>query len=223
VIAHGQQLVRVDVESRAPLSAQTEEQILSWAETQLPSVNACVLSDYAKGVISTDLAREFISLARRANKPVIVDPKGACWEKYEGATVITPNKREAEQAANSTIHTMTDLMHVGRRLLEQLKGTSVLITRGPEGMSLFEPERDPYHVPAQTQRVFDVTGAGDTAVASLSLALAAGGSLRQAVQLANLAAGVVVAKPGTATCNLSELRKCVANTMENANDSRRGN
>jgi rfaE bifunctional protein kinase chain/domain len=205
IVAHSQQVVRVDAEQRAPLRPELEDALLSWIERVLHIADACVLSDYAKGAVSPRLAEDFIRLAREAGKPVIVDPKGTDYAKYRGATVVTPNVREAERALNREINSHADLAEVGRHLLGVLEGSVLLITRGAEGMSLFMDQVNPLHIPAVARNVFDVTGAGDTVIGALALALAAGASLDQAAQLANHAAGIVVGKVGTATVTVEEL------------------
>jgi D-beta-D-heptose 7-phosphate kinase/D-beta-D-heptose 1-phosphate adenosyltransferase len=206
IVAHNQQVVRVDREQRAPLSTTDEDRLLRWVEARLPAVGACILSDYAKGIVSVRLAEELIRLARSADKPIVVDPKGTDYTKYRGATVVKPNIHEAERSAKQEITSEASLAEVGRKLSALLRGTALLITRGPQGMSLFRDGLTPMHVPTVARNVFDVTGAGDTVVSSLAMALAAGSNLKQAIDLANWAASIVVAKVGTATATLDELR-----------------
>jgi D-beta-D-heptose 7-phosphate kinase/D-beta-D-heptose 1-phosphate adenosyltransferase len=205
-MAHNQHMVRLDSESRQPLSTTMENQLLHWAEEHVPEADACLISDYAKGVVTRRLAENFIRLARAAGKPVVVDPKGSEYVKYRGATVLTPNVLEAETAARHEIAHEADLLEAGQRLLDMLQGSAILITRGPEGMSLFRSGGPPIHAPAEARHVFDVTGAGDTAIVTFALSLAAGADLEQAMQLANRAAGIVVGKPGTACVSLDELQ-----------------
>jgi len=206
IVAHNQQIVRVDCEQRLPLPVSLEDNLLHWMEGKLPEVAACILSDYAKGVISTQLAQRFIQAAQRVGKPVIVDPKGVDYSKYQGASIVTPNIHEAEEVAHCKIRTEADLLEVGRRLVQLLGGHALLITRGPAGMSLFRNGLQPLHFPSAACSVFDVTGAGDTVVGTLSLALAAAAPLDMAAYLANQAAGIVVGKVGTVTVTLEELR-----------------
>jgi D-beta-D-heptose 7-phosphate kinase/D-beta-D-heptose 1-phosphate adenosyltransferase len=206
IIAHSQQVVRMDAEQRTPLPAATEDALLRWAERHLRNVDACILSDYAKGVVSTRLAQEFIRRARQAGKPIVVDPKGTDYARYRGATVIKPNIHEVERVLKQEIHDDADLQEAGSRLTALLEGTAVLVTRGARGMSLFRPGVAPVHIATVAQNVFDVTGAGDTVVATLAIALGAGAPFEQAVLLANRAAGIVVGKIGTATVTLDELQ-----------------
>jgi D-beta-D-heptose 7-phosphate kinase/D-beta-D-heptose 1-phosphate adenosyltransferase len=205
IVAHSQQMVRMDCEERAPLSAGLEEELLAKIARQLPDADGVVISDYAKGVVTPSLAKQVIRLARAAGKPTVVDPKGSDYSKYRGATVVKPNAFEAERCVKQEITGEASLREVAARLLEVLGDSAVLITRGAEGMTLFQTGAAPVHVPTVARSVFDVTGAGDTVASTLALGLAAGGSLEQAMLLANLAAGVVVGKVGTATVTFAEL------------------
>jgi D-beta-D-heptose 7-phosphate kinase/D-beta-D-heptose 1-phosphate adenosyltransferase len=205
ILAHNHQVARMDTESRAPLPAPLEDRLLEWANKQIRQVDACVLSDYAKGVISGRFAEQFIKMARLAGKPVIVDPKGKDPSKYRGATVVKPNLHEVEQLIKKEIQCESSLFEAGRLLSARLAGAALLITRGSQGMSLFEPGREPLHIPTAARNVYDVTGAGDTVVSVLAMTLAAGGGLDEAAHLANLAAGIVVGKLGTSAVEASEL------------------
>jgi D-beta-D-heptose 7-phosphate kinase/D-beta-D-heptose 1-phosphate adenosyltransferase len=207
IIAQSQQVVRMDYEEPGPLSAVVEDRLLQWVEDQLPCVDACILSDYAKGVVSPRLAQGLIRMARTMSRPVIVDPKGTNYAKYVGATVVKPNIHEAAQCAKREIHDAASLLEAGRTLAEMLEGSAVLLTQGAQGMTLFESGSPPAHLPSVARNVFDVTGAGDTVASVLALALATGAGLVPAAQLANRAAGIVVGKTGTATTTLDELRK----------------
>jgi len=205
IVAHNQQVVRVDSEQRVPLSKDLEVQLLRWVERNLPEADICVLSDYGKGVVTASLSQTFIELARASGKPVIVDPKGTDYKKYRGATVLTPNREEAKQALNHGSSTDLDLMEIGYRLMDMVECHALLITQGPQGMSLFVNGKQPLHIASAARSVFDVSGAGDTVVSTLAMALAAGASIEQAAFLSNRAAGVVVGKIGTATVSIEEL------------------
>jgi rfaE bifunctional protein kinase chain/domain len=205
VIAHNQQVVRADWEERSPLAPEVESRLLDWVEREAGRADALVLSDYAKGVVSEGLARRVVELAEASGKPVVVDPKGRDYAKYRGATVLTPNVHDAERAANFPVERYDDLIEVGRRLAEVLDGSQLLITRGAEGMSLLSREGI-VDIRAEAQAVYDVTGAGDTVVATLAVALGSGLGMEDAVRLANAAAGIVVSKVGTASVTLDELR-----------------
>jgi rfaE bifunctional protein kinase chain/domain len=208
IVAHSQQVVRVDSEQRHAIEAEQEAALLAWFEAHIANAGACVLSDYSKGVISPRVAAALLHSAQRHNKPVIVDPKGTDYAKYRGATIIKPNIHEAERAAGREIHNADDLQQVAAHLSRLLEGCAILITRGAEGMSLFAHSRTntaPIHIPPLPRDVYDVTGAGDTVVSALALALANGAPLEQAARLANLAAGIVVGKLGTASVTAAEL------------------
>jgi rfaE bifunctional protein kinase chain/domain len=206
VIAHSQQVVRTDHERRTPVAPELEAALLAWVDGALDGVDAVVLSDYAKGVVSPLVAARVIEGARARGKPVIVDPKGIDYAKYRGATVLTPNLHDAERAAHFTVNAHDDVLEVGRRLAEILPESLLLITRGAEGMSLISSS-GVVEVDAATHDVYDVTGAGDTVVATLAVALARQIRVEDAVRLANAAAGIVVSKVGTATVTLDELTR----------------
>jgi D-glycero-beta-D-manno-heptose-7-phosphate kinase len=208
VIAHAQQVVRTDHETRDPLSEQVESALIARVQERLAQADVLVLSDYRKGVVSERLAQAVISAAASSNKAVIVDPKGLDYAKYRGATVITPNALDAGQAANVHIEGEDDLLEAARRLSSRCDGAALLVTRGAHGMTLFA-DRDPVHFPARAQEVYDVTGAGDTVVTALAIGLARGQGLVEAVELANAAAGIVVSKVGTSTVTLEELERAL--------------
>jgi D-beta-D-heptose 7-phosphate kinase/D-beta-D-heptose 1-phosphate adenosyltransferase len=206
IVARGQQIVRVDHELRAPISCRMENELLSWAAKQVANVDACILSDYGKGTVTSRLAADFLAQAHSAGRPMVVDPKGADYSKYRRATVITPNTLEARRAIGREQDDL-DLLHVARELLEIVSGSAVLITRGEEGMSLYRAGAPIVHIPTAARHVFDVTGAGDTVVSALALALAAGAPMEQAAWLANAAAGVVVGKAGTSVVTADDLMR----------------
>jgi D-beta-D-heptose 7-phosphate kinase/D-beta-D-heptose 1-phosphate adenosyltransferase len=206
VVAHSQQVVRVDRERSDGVAPVSEAALLRWVSAHLPGAGGCIISDYAKGVVTASLAQGVIAAARAAGVPVVVDPKGTSYARYRGAAVVTPNLHEAELASGRTARSDAELAEVAAQLSAELDGAALLVTRGAAGMSLFVPGSEPAHVRAAAHQVFDVTGAGDTAITFLALALAAGAPLAAAMRLANRAAGVVVGKVGTATVTLDELR-----------------
>jgi D-beta-D-heptose 7-phosphate kinase/D-beta-D-heptose 1-phosphate adenosyltransferase len=155
------------------------------------------------------LTQFLIRAAQQAGKPVIVDPKGTDYSKYRGATLVTPNVLEAERAANREVNGDDDLGPIAGQLRNVLDDSALLITRGAEGMSLFMNGDAPIHIPTVARQVFDVTGAGDTVIGTLALALAAGARMEMAVRLANIAAGIVVGKVGTAAVTPEELTRAV--------------
>jgi rfaE bifunctional protein kinase chain/domain len=205
VIAHNQQVVRTDSEVRATVAPELEERVLAWVADLIDSADAVVVSDYAKGLVSEHVARRVIELARASAKPVVVDPKGRDYEKYRGATLLTPNLHDAERAANIVVESDEDLNELGRRLARVLPDSLLLITRGPQGMLLISDART-VEFEADARAVYDVTGAGDTVVATLAVALGRGLEIEDAVRLANAAAGIVVGKVGTASVTVAELR-----------------
>ena len=207
IVAHSQQVVRIDHERPGPIGGEVEEELGRWAVGALAAVRGCVVSDYGKGVVTPGFAGRLIDCCRAARVPVVVDPKGTDYSKYRGATLVKPNQLEAGRVLNRDLRTDADVLRAGGDLLALLgPDTAVLVTRGPQGMTLFEPGRPATHIPTQAREVFDVTGAGDTVAGTLALALAAGADLPEACRLASLAAAVVVGKVGTATCSLDELR-----------------
>lgn len=205
IVANSQQVVRVDIENRQPLSKSQQDTLLDWCQHQLEIVDSCILSDYEKGVITPSFSQAFIQQAAAAGKPVVVDPKGIDFSKYRGASIIKPNLQEAEQAIHHKIRTDADVLEAGRKLFSLLGGCAVLLTRGARGMSLFMNENDVIHIPTVARNVFDVTGAGDTVVSVMAMSLACGADLATAARLANHAAGIVVGKVGTAAIRWDEL------------------
>lgn len=210
IIAHHQQVVRFDHEDKRPISAASRQALLRGLAKELSGAQALIVSDYAKGVVSRELMQEVMSLA--AGRPVIVDPKVKNLDCFRGATVITPNHAEAGEALGVELEDGAGLEQAGWELLRRLEAQAVMITRGEAGISLFEKgEKASRHIPAQAREVFDVTGAGDTVIATFTLALAAGMSLFDATRTANLAAGIVVGKLGTSTVSREELREALEN------------
>ncbi len=209
--AHSQQVVRIDHEENRAISFEVEESLLARIAELMPTVRGCVLSDYAKGVVTPRFAQSLVALCRNANVPVVVDPKGVEYAKYAGATLVKPNLLEAGKVLNRDLRDQPAVLRAGADLLEQLSGTeAVLITQGSHGMTLFERHCAAVHVPAKAREVFDVTGAGDTVAATIALALAAGAGLESACRLASAAAAVAVGKAGTATVSPAELSASAA-------------
>ena len=209
VVAGSQHVVRFDRESDAPLSPLVRNRVIRQVREMLPEASVLLISDYAKGVIGSSVVREVLALAARLKKIVAVDPKVQHVPLFRGVTVIAPNHHEAAAAARILIREEADLLRVGRALLRRLQARAVLITRGEHGMSLFESDRSVTHIPTAAREVYDVTGAGDTVMAVLALALAAGAPMRGAAALANYGAGVVVGKRGTATVSPAELTRAL--------------
>jgi D-beta-D-heptose 7-phosphate kinase/D-beta-D-heptose 1-phosphate adenosyltransferase len=202
VLSRHQQLIRLDFEEDFQQVDNTD--MLQKFKAQLPQCDVVVLSDYGKGALSD--IRPFIELGRAAGKDVLIDPKGHDFERYRGATLITPNLSEFE-AVMGVCKDEADLVEKGFKLLEQIELTALLVTRSEKGMTLFQKDQQPIHLAATAREVYDVTGAGDTVISVLAAAKAAGSSLSNATALANSAAALVVAKLGTATVSLAELRR----------------
>ncbi|MGH9949119.1 MAG: D-glycero-beta-D-manno-heptose-7-phosphate kinase [Pyrinomonadaceae bacterium] len=216
IVAHNQHVARVDHESTDHLSTADENRVIKSVRAALGSVKAVVISDYAKGFLTENVLREVIDAAREANIATIVDPKGKRYEKYRGATLLTPNKIEAAEACNLDPNEQDIVRTAGMQLLSENEGSSILITEGENGMTLFCPGEDAFHTQASARDVFDVTGAGDTVVAALSVAIAEGVSLRDAVDLANCAAGIAVEKVGTTIVTKKMISDRTQQLIENA-------
>jgi D-beta-D-heptose 7-phosphate kinase/D-beta-D-heptose 1-phosphate adenosyltransferase len=205
-IAGGQQLLRADYELSRPIAPKIEERILDEIDKKLRDARVLVLSDYGKGVLTDHVIRHAIAAAKHLGIPVIVDPKGPDYGRYRGASVVTPNTKELEEAAGSLGAGDAKVEEAARSVLAKSGIVAMVATRGAEGLSVVRMESDAIHVRAQAQEVFDVSGAGDTVVATLALALATGADLASAARLANLAASIVVGKVGTASVTGDELR-----------------
>lgn len=204
VIAHSQQVVRADRESRAAIDAGTAERLLHIFRRSIEAADAVVVSDYGKGLLTPALLSGALAAARERGLTVCLDPKLRSFVHYQPVTVITPNNQEAAEASGLAIEDEQSLIEAGQNLLASVDCRAVLITRGEEGMTLFTKD-GVTHIPTVAREVYDVTGAGDTVIATLALALASGASLEEAAVLANHAAGVVVAKVGTASVTRDEL------------------
>jgi D-beta-D-heptose 7-phosphate kinase/D-beta-D-heptose 1-phosphate adenosyltransferase len=204
-VADGQQVMRADRESKTALSPEVQRRVLEVFAASLPDAHVIVLSDYAKGVLSDALTREAIGLAKAAGKILIVDPKSKNLARYRGATLLTPNRLELQQATGQDCHTDHEVEAAAQRVLEQEICDWLVVTRGKDGMSVVGAESPAIHLPTAARQVFDVSGAGDTVVAAIALSLAAGAEVVQAAELANIAAGIVVGKRGTATVTTGEV------------------
>lgn len=211
IIAQHQQVVRYDREVIRAIDPASVKEILRLLEERLEKLDAVLISDYGKGVICQTLMDGVRSLTLGAGKILAVDPKVKNIPLFQQVTIITPNHYEAAEAAGRWIQTEEDLLAVGRILLERLQTKSVLITRGEKGMTLFQQHGEVIHIPTMAKEVFDVTGAGDTVISVLIMAMAAGASPKEAAVLSNYAAGIVVGEIGTATLKTAELEDAVRN------------
>ncbi len=212
VIAHSQQVVRFDREKAQDISGEDLKRILQFVRGKIQVADVVIIEDYGKGVVQPVLLREVITLAKRYKKPVIVDPKEKHFSYYTGVTAITPNRKEAYAGFENGLPSRNreySLEEVGWGLLKRLKAEVVLITLGEDGMALFEKNGSLSRIPTAAKEVYDVSGAGDTVIAVLGLALAAGAKMREAAILSNYAAGIVVGKLGTATISPQELMQVI--------------
>ncbi|MCF7873704.1 MAG: D-glycero-beta-D-manno-heptose-7-phosphate kinase [Candidatus Omnitrophica bacterium] len=208
IIAHHQQVVRLDWESIDSFSKKIIENIINKIKNNLDGFDAVIIEDYGKGMINPLLVKELVDLCNKKNKIVTVDPKEDHFQYYQGVTALTPNLSEAQIAAGKKAKNKSQVKNIGKKILKDLKPKSVLLTLGEEGMMLFEKEKVK-HIPTAALEVYDVTGAGDTVISLFTLALASGATSLEAAQLANLAAGSVVGKLGATTINKKELIKII--------------
>jgi rfaE bifunctional protein kinase chain/domain len=206
VIAHQQQVVRFDRETKDGIGRETHRRIFARvAERAAEGLDAIIISDYCKGVVTKELVRDIVRLARKRGIIVSVDPKIAHFGIYSGVSILTPNTREASLGSRIEIEDDASLLRAGKGLVRKLACDAVLITRGEQGMSLFEKSGRVTHIPTVAREVFDVTGAGDTVISTLTLAMAAGAKLVDAALLSNFAAGITVGVVGTATVTPEQL------------------
>ncbi|MBM4141019.1 MAG: D-glycero-beta-D-manno-heptose-7-phosphate kinase [Nitrospira sp.] len=206
VIAHNQQVVRFDKEDRAKIDGKFFRGLLEYIRKVIPDHDAVIISDYKKGIVSSELVREVLKNSRTENIFVSVDPKIGHFHFYKNVSLITPNIHEASVASGIEIKDENSLINAGRALLRKVSCNAALITRGEHGMSLFEKNKVS-HIPTVARNVYDVTGAGDTVIATFTLAYAAGANMEEAAIIANHAAGIVVSELGTAVVTPDQLRK----------------
>ncbi len=207
VVAHSHHVVRIDSEHTDELDQQQSDTVWKDIEGVIGKSDVVVLSDYAKGILSEHLVSKVIAESIARSKPVLVDPKGREYKKYKGATLLTPNRMEASHAAGLDADGAEGLSCIARKLLDEVGLESLIITQGEQGMTLYPKEKEPVFFPALARKVYDVTGAGDTVIATLAVALGAGCDLPAAARLANIAAGLVVEKVGTTAVGLEQLRQ----------------
>jgi len=212
IVAHSQQVVRADRESRADIAGEALARLLEVLARELPKCDGFVISDYGKGVIHPPTLERALGLARARGCAVSVDPKESHIDAYRGVSILTPNQHEAGWVQGRRITDEASLMDVGWGLQKRLDAQALLVTRGPEGMSLFERGGRYTYQPTEAREVFDVTGAGDTVVSVVALALAAGADFPSACRLANHAAGIVIREVGTATCTREQLATALDGT-----------
>jgi len=207
IVAHGQQMVRFDKENRKPIPQSSIDKILEYVTSLRKKIGAIVISDYNKGVVSKELIQGIKKIVEDSNIFICLDPKQNNFSIYKGVDVITPNHYEIQRAVGMDVTSTNDIQRLSKSLLKKYDFPAILVTRGEEGMSLFENGRKIVHTyfSSQAKEVYDVTGAGDTVIGTLALGLAAQANMKEATCLANLAAGLVVEKIGTATVSRKEL------------------
>lgn len=207
VVAESQQVVRIDYETPAKPDPSILKEVWGKLQKAVEDVDAVIVEDYAKGLVEVSLCRQLVAAAEERKIPVFVDPNArSSTQPYYGCTVLTPNTSEAEALSGIRIVDQETLFQAGYRLLEEAHAKIVIVTRGRDGMAIFgRGEAEPILIPTFARDVFDVSGAGDTTIATLALAMTSGADIVEAALLANYAAGVVVGKPGTATTNVQEI------------------
>lgn len=206
VVAHNQQVVRIDQESKSPLSIKEETNLREMLENLMDKVQVVIVSDYDKGVISTELVSRLITQAGARFIPVLIDPKGKTFQKYKKATILTPNRFEVAEVEHLENYGQESIEKVGRNLLKKLSLKALLITQGEDGMTLFEDNGNINHIPVTARNVYDVTGAGDTVIASLAVAIGNKTEFLEAAKFANKAAGLVVEQVGTTAISTKMLK-----------------
>ncbi len=210
IVGKGQQLLRVDYEIKEHIHKDIENEIIRFLEKNLKDFDVIVVSDYAKGVMTYEISKNLIELARKNSKPVIANPKPKNKDLYSNVTLITPNNKEAGEMTGMEDGADEAVLATGSKLVEYLN-CNVLITRGEKGMSLFDKNGNAVHIPAKAKEVYSLIGAGDTVIATISMAIAAGADLKDAAFLSNVAAGIKVGKVGTATVTIDEITREIEN------------
>lgn len=205
IIAHHQQVVRLDYEKSASISKNTVEAIVDFVKKRLGECDAVIIEDYGKGVICPEVLSAIVPLAQKQGKIITVDPKEDHFQYYKNVTAITPNLKEACAATAKKVKDDSQINSLGRELLKNLNLTALLITMGEKGMRLFEKSGKVHHIDTVAQEVFDVSGAGDTVIGAFTLALASKANFLTAAHIANICAGIVVGKVGVATVSMQEL------------------
>lgn len=209
IIAHHQHVVRIDRESRTDVADSLVGTLVEFLRTSIGAIDAIILEDYNKGVVTSALIRAAAQLANETGKIITADPKFNNFFEYKDVTVFKPNTREVEKALNTKLNSTDAVAAIGKELLTRLKARNVLITQGEKGMTLFEQNGSSTHVPAKAREVADVSGAGDTVISTMTLALAGGASPREACTLANFAGGVVCGVVGVVPVNRDSLLDAV--------------
>ena len=213
VIASNQQVLRIDKEIKRRINGNTLEKLMDIIKSRVDQVDLIIISDYDKGLVTKELVSRTVALAKASNVLTLADPKSLDFSKYEGVSVLTPNKKEAGLAASMDIVNLEDMESAAKRIMSHASLEKLLITCGKDGMVLFEPGKPSQTIESKARQVFDVSGAGDTVISLLGLGLASGAGFEAAAGVANAAAGIVVAKVGTATASIDELKQALATNV----------
>jgi len=209
VIAGSQHVVRIDKESKKDVSPKTEKKLFDYLSSQIKNLDGIILQDYNKGVLTSGLIKKIINLANEKNVLITVDPKFNNFFEYKNVTVFKPNRKEAEDILAMKIKTDKDVIKAGQVILEKLKAKNILLTLGAEGIAVFEKGKEEKRMPTKARKAADVSGAGDTVIATLTMALAAGGNILEASYLANYAAGIVCEEVGIVPIEAAKLFETV--------------
>ncbi|MBI5476602.1 MAG: D-glycero-beta-D-manno-heptose-7-phosphate kinase [Ignavibacteriales bacterium] len=209
VIANSQHIVRIDRERKSDISPVIQNKLLDILRKNISTVDGIIIEDYNKGVVVKELIGEIVTLANKQNKIVTVDPKFNNFFEYKNVTVIKPNRKEAEEAMGVRLKTNDDILAAGKNLMEKLQSKNVLLTRGEHGMSLFESNGKISHMPTKALNVADVSGAGDTVISTLTMALASGATIKEAATMANFAGGIVCGYIGIVPIQPNELKEII--------------
>ncbi|MCP3898456.1 MAG: D-glycero-beta-D-manno-heptose-7-phosphate kinase [Desulfobacteraceae bacterium] len=209
IIASNQQMLRIDHETTKEINLDTFDELKQVLALQIPLVDLIIISDYAKGLVTEKIINFIVESTKNSKVLTIADPKGLDFSKYKNVSILTPNQKEAGLASNIDINNVDDIFKAGEKLLKKLNLEKLLITCGKHGMVLFEHGKEPFTIKSEARQVFDVSGAGDTVISILGLAIASGATFKQSAMAANSAAGVVVGKVGTATLSRKELNNAL--------------
>jgi D-glycero-beta-D-manno-heptose-7-phosphate kinase len=209
VIANSQHIVRIDRERKSDISPVIQNKLFDILRKNINTIDGIIIEDYNKGVVVKELIGEIVTLANKQNKIITVDPKFNNFFEYKNVTVIKPNRKEAEEAMGVRLKTDDDILAAGKNLMEKLKAKNVLLTRGEHGMSLFESNGKISHMPTKALNVADVSGAGDTVISTLTMALASGATIKEAATMANFAGGIVCGYIGIVPIQCSELKEII--------------
>ena len=213
IIAHNQQVLRIDKEDNRPITTETEKKLLQYINQMLPSMDGVICSDYQKGILTEKVIHAIMHKAKKAKKPVIVDPKSSDFSLYKNATVITPNLKEVARSVPIKITNKENLDRAAEYLLNLTRSEAILITQGKDGMTLFQNKAKSISIQTEAKEVFDVTGAGDTVISVFSIAVFVGFNFKEAAWLSNMAASIVVGKVGTAVVTLNEINEFLYKEM----------